>query len=95
MNIMNRVTWRAMWKNKIRTLVTILGVVISAAMFMAITTTVYSLWHFMVRGYQYVAGDFYVYFDYATEEQAEALSQRDDIAHMARLGHLGYTNQWD
>lgn len=95
MNIMNRVTWRAMWKNKIRTLVTILGVVISAAMFMAITTTVYSLWNFMVRGYQYEAGDFYVYFDYATEEQAEALSQRDDIAHMARLGHLGYTNQWD
>ena len=95
MNIMNRVTWRAMWKNKVRTVVTILGVIISAAMFMAVTTTVYSLWDFMIRGYQYEIGDFYVYFDYATEEQAEALSKEDGIAHIAQVKHLGYTNQWD
>lgn len=95
MNIMNRVTWRAMWKNKVRTIVTIIGVAISAAMFMAVTTTVYSLWEFMVRGYQYEIGDFYVYFDYVTEEQAMEISNEDGIAHAAWVKHLGYTNQWD
>ena len=36
MNIMNRLAWRSLWKNRTRTLVTIIGIVLSAAMFAAV-----------------------------------------------------------
>lgn len=95
MNILNKVTWQAMWKNRTRTIVTIIGVLLSASMFMAVTTAVYSAWDFMVRGYQYEIGDFYVNFGHASEEQAQELGKHEDVAHVAALRHLGYTNQWE
>ena len=42
MNILSKVTWEAMKKNKTRTIVTIIGIVLSAAMFMAVTTAAFS-----------------------------------------------------
>ncbi len=38
MNIMNKVTLQAMKKNRVRTIVTIIGIILSAAMFTAVTT---------------------------------------------------------
>jgi len=93
MNIMNRVTWRAMWKNKLRTIVTIMGVAISAAMFMAVTTAVYSLWDFMVRGYRHEVGDFFVQFDYSTDEQAGEMAEYPGIAHITDMRILGTVRQ--
>lgn len=95
MNIMNRVAWRAMWQNKVRTVVTIIGVILSAAMFMAVTTSVYSLWDFMVRGYVYEIGDFYVQFDYASDDHADAILQRDGLECIADCKIIGNVNQWD
>lgn len=43
MNILSKVTWQSMWKNKTRTIVTIVGIILSAAMFTAVTTLGYSL----------------------------------------------------
>lgn len=95
MNILNKVTWQAMWKNRTRTIVTVIGVILSAAMFMAVTTAAYSAWDFMVRGYRYEIGDFYVNFNYATKEQAQELANHEDVSHSSSLGLLGYTNQWE
>ena len=49
MNILSKVTWKGMWKNRTRTIVTIIGIILSAAMFMAITTLGYSLWDYLLR----------------------------------------------
>ena len=95
MNILNKVTWQAMWKNKTRTIVTIIGVALSAALFMAVTTASYSLWNFMVRGYEYESGDFFVAFDYSTDEQYAAAQADEKIKCVADLKILGYTNQYD
>lgn len=95
MNIMKRLTWKSLWLNKTRTIVTIIGVVLSAALFMAVTTAAYSLWDFMVRGYEYESGDWFVSFDYATDEQyADALSD-DAVKSIADLKIIGYTSQFD
>ncbi len=95
MNIMNRVTWKSMWENKTRTIVTIIGVVLSAALFMAVTTAVYSLWDFMVRGYEYESGDFFVSFDYATDEQYADAKADDAVKSVADLKIIGYASQYD
>lgn len=95
MNIMKGLTWRSLWLNKTRTIVTIIGVVLSAALFMAVTTAAYSLWDFMVRGYEYEGGDYFVSFDYATDEQyADALSD-NAVKSVADLKIIGYTSQFD
>lgn len=95
MNILSKVTWQAMWKNKTRTFVTIIGVILSAAMFTAITTAAYSFWDFAVRGFEYEKGDFFVQFDYATAEQAASLRQESGIVHIAEFKTLGYYNAYD
>lgn len=95
MNIMNRITWKSMWENRTRTLVTVIGVILSAAMFMAVTTTVYSLWDFQVRGRIYETGDFFVSFDGATEEQAEAAMADEAVTAAADMKVLGYFNYFD
>ncbi len=48
MNILSRVAWKQLWKNKTRTMVTVVGIVLSAAMFSAVTTCVSSLRQYMV-----------------------------------------------
>lgn len=90
MNIMNRVTWKSMWENRTRTIVTIVGVILSAAMFMAVTTTVYSLWDFLVRGAIYSRGDFYIEYDGANDEQYQALLADSRVETVSDYQLLGY-----
>lgn len=49
MNIINRYTLQILKKNKLRTLVTIIGIILSTAMFTGVTSIVFSLQDFMVR----------------------------------------------
>ena len=57
MNIMNRLAWRSLWKNRTRTLVTIVGVILSAAMFAAVATLGVSLRQYQVDITIYNTGD--------------------------------------
>ena len=90
MNIIHKVTWKSMWKNRTRTLVTIISVMLSAAMFMAVVTLVYSLWDFVVQGHVHEAGDFFVEFNHATDEQYEALKVDKRVSYVADFKVLGY-----
>lgn len=91
MNILSKVTWQAMWKNRTRTVVTIIGIILSAAMFMAVTTLGYSLWDYMIRREIYNSGDYFLQFDYTSKAHIESLSQDDRVSEIGSLGILGYT----
>lgn len=91
MNIMNRLTWKAMWSNKLRTIVTIAGVILSAAMFMAVTTMCVSIWQFLVDHERINNGDCFVKFRYQTQEQLEALRNEDAITKLGVGNTLGYS----
>ena len=86
MNIIHKVTWKSMWKNRTRTLVTIVSVMLSAAMFMAVVTLVYSLADYIMETYTYRSGDYYVEFRYSSDEQYEALKADPDVEHQNVLG---------
>ena len=59
MKVLSKVTLCNMKQNRTRTLVTIVGVIISAAMFTAILTLCASLMDFLQRSYIYKSGDFH------------------------------------
>ena len=60
MNIFNKVTLEFLRKNKTRTIVTIIGIILSASMFTAVTTTISTLQNFMIRDAIYETGDWHV-----------------------------------
>lgn len=91
MNILHKVTWKAMWKNRTRTIVTIIGVILSAAMFSAVTTAAFSIRDFLIRGYIHAEGDYFVHYDYATDEQAAALAENESVTQLADFKCLGFT----
>lgn len=60
MSIFNKVTLEFLKKNKTRTIVTIIGIILSASMFTAVTTTISTLQNFMLRDAIYETGDWHV-----------------------------------
>ena len=48
MNIMNRFTLQTLYKNKLRTFVTIIGIILSTAMFTGVTSIVTSLQQYLI-----------------------------------------------
>ncbi len=95
MNILSKVTWKSMWKNKTRTIVTIVGIILSAALFTAVTTLGYSFWSYLLRTEIYYSGDYFLQCDYTSREYLDSLSQDDRISKIGSLGVLGYTTaEW-
>ena len=92
MTIMNRLAWRSLWKNRTRTLVTIVGVILSAAMFAAVATLGVSLRQYMVDITIYNTGDYFIRFDNATAEEVEAIQAREEITQLGIAKTLGYVN---
>lgn len=89
MNILTKVTWCSMGKNKTRTMVTVIGVLLSAAMFTAVVTMGISLWDFLVRGEIHNRGDYFIQYYYITDEEVAALYSDPDITAMADLQITG------
>ncbi len=89
MNILNKVTWKAMWKNKTRTIVTIIGIILSASMFMAVTTAAFSALDFVIRGYADSYGDYFIGFDRVTDEQYSDLEANKSVSQIADYKVLG------
>lgn len=91
MNVLNKVTWSAMWKNRTRTIVTIIGIILSAAMFTAVTTLGVSVIGYLVDCVVYTSGDYFVRFDYSTDAQLAELHQEEAVSRVGDLRALGYT----
>ena len=60
MNIMNKVTLQSMKKNRTRTIVTIVGIILSVSMVTAVTTIVTSLQNYLLESAVYKNGDWHV-----------------------------------
>lgn len=91
MNILNKVTWKAMWKNRTRTLVTVVGIILSAAMFTAVTTMGYSMWSYLVDISISETGDYFLRCDYATDENRDEILAQKGIRNAGDLQILGFT----
>lgn len=84
MSIFNKVTLEFLRKNKTRTIVTIIGIILSASMFTAVTTTISTLQNFMLRDAIYETGDWHVS---VTETDASFFEfLKNPVAYMEKNG---------
>ncbi len=92
MNIIRRLTCKSMQQNRTRTLVTLLGIVLSAAMFTAVTTMVVSFRTYLLRGEIAANGDYFVRYDYAAPDVLSALQADPRVTRLGTLQTLGYVS---
>ena len=90
MNILHKVTLRLLGKNKMRTAVTIIGVVLSAAMICAVTTFVSSIRNFALQYAIYTDGDWHGAVYDASMEDYQTIEESDKTANITYGQVYGY-----
>lgn len=90
MNIVNRLTWRHMKKNKRRTLVTIIGVIISVAMVTAVSTLFVSFIDLLQRQTMSETGEWHVKYEDVDDEQRSAIQADDQTKDVFISRDVGY-----
>ena len=90
MNIFNKVTLQSMKKNRTRTIVTIIGVVLSAAMITAVATFGVSLLDYMAKGAAAKYGDWHVAFLDVDSSFVAKQASNDKVASTVKFENIGY-----
>ncbi|AWE07268.1 ABC transporter permease [Lysinibacillus sp. 2017] len=90
MNIFNKVALQGLLKNRTRTIVTIIGVILSAAMITGIATFATSLQNYMVNGSIMKYGDWHVGFSDVDKAFIEQQQEDDRIANTITFENIGY-----
>lgn len=90
MNIFSRITARTMKLNRTRTIVTIIGVILSAAMITALATFSVSFQKFLIDYSISRDGNWHIQAKSISRQQAEELSKNQEVANAAAVTELGY-----
>lgn len=90
MSIFSKVTRRTLQKNRTRTAVTIIGVILSAAMLTAVTTSISSLQSYMHDCAVYQEGDWHISFEEMPAADMEQLSADSLVESAVYAQNLGY-----
>lgn len=90
MNIFQKVTLKNLKENKTRTLVTIIGIILSAAMFTAVTVSISSLRHFLISYTVYREGSWQGAVYDLSKTDVDALTSDEEISDTVSMQRLGY-----
>lgn len=90
MNVFNRVTLQSLKKNKTRTVVTVIGIMLSAAMICAVTTFVSSIQNYILQYAVYTSGDWHAKAESVSYDEYKSLSASKEIENTAYGQLLGY-----
>ncbi len=90
MNILNKVTRKALGRNRMRTFVTIIGIVLSAAMFTAVTTSITSVQEYMKKCCEQTDGSWYAGYMAADVDKYREIRSDEDVSVTAYLEDMGY-----
>lgn len=90
MNIFHRVTLQSLRKNKTRTVVTIIGIMLSASLICAVTTSVASFIHFAEENVIYESGSWHISEPHADREGYKALCKMEEIDKVVYGQEIGY-----
>ncbi|MCQ4637742.1 FtsX-like permease family protein [Anaerovorax odorimutans] len=95
MNIFNKVTVQSLKKSRARTIVTIIGVVLSAAMITAVVTFGVSLLNYMEKGAAQKYGDWHVGFLDADKSFVQEQTASHDVEKTITFENIGYGERND
>lgn len=90
MNIFHKVALRGLRKNRTQTLVTVIGVVLSAALFTGVTTFAVSLQNYMANGAAVKYGGWHVELPDVDKASAEEAAGDGRIADSVTIQNIGY-----
>ncbi|MEA5003673.1 MAG: ABC transporter permease [Christensenella sp.] len=90
MRIFNHIALQGLKKNRTQTLVTIIGVILSAAMMTAVATFGTSLLHFLIQGSMAKCGDWQVAFFDADTAFIQAQAEDQAVSSIAAFEDMGY-----
>lgn len=90
MNVFHKVTLQSLKKNKTRTVVTIIGIILSAAMICAVTTFASSMQDYLLRGAVYNEGDWHGRAENVTMDQVTAEVESGKVEKASILQEFGY-----
>ncbi len=90
MNIFNKVTLQSMKKSRTRTIVTVIGVILSAAMITAVATFGVSLLNYMAKGAAQKYGGWHVGFLDVPSSFVQERTHDDGVANTATFENIGY-----
>ena len=90
MNIFHKVTLESMKKSRTRTLVTIIGVALSAAMITGVVTFGVSLLDYLARGASIKYGSWQVAFPNVTAQFASEMAQNEEVSQSVAYENIGY-----
>lgn len=90
MNIFHKLTLKILAKNKVRTLVTIIGIILSVSMFTAVTTLISSLRHYLIETVIAQDGDWHGAIFSIEADQLEELTEHPEVISLAAIKNIGY-----
>ena len=90
MNIFRKVTLEGLKKSHTRTVVTIIGVILSAAMITAVTTFISSMQHYMIQNVIASDGDWHVEFRDVDYDFTQKLTADKALENIAVTQNIGY-----
>lgn len=88
--IFNKVTLQTLKRNRTRTLVTIIGVILSTAMITAVTALIVSLQGYMLESTTARVGDWHGAGFSVSADTLLALQQNDELSSLAAMQNVGY-----
>lgn len=90
MNIFSRITAKTMKENKTRTIVTIIGVILSTAMITAVVTLGSSFRNFLIQHTLETDGNWHVAGEGLSVSKAEEIASQPEVKKSAAVTELGY-----
>lgn len=90
MNIFHRFTIRSLQKNRVRSLVTVIGLMLSMAMFTAVIEAAYSGIEFLIRAEEKKAGAYHAYYSGISADDVKKLEENSDISKTVTWQQVGW-----
>ncbi len=92
MNIFSKVTVQSLKKNRTRTIVTIIGIILSTALICAVTTSIASVQRYAVNYYEYTEGKWHGLVNGSDVETYNKIKSSDKVEAAGCLSYIGYAN---
>ena len=92
MSIFGKYSIRSLSKNKTRTFMTIVGIVLSVSMFTAVTEAVASFRSYLIAGVENEVGSYHAKTSFISGNQLAELEKNEDVDKTAFLGAVGYAH---
>jgi len=90
LNIFNKITLKSLKQNRTRTVVTVIGVILSVAMITGVTTFISSLQNFLVRSEMATSGNWHLRYENMMLSEVEEIKAHSEVASVYVVETVGH-----